>query len=811
MPTRIVIHGHFYQPPRENPWTNIIDDEPSAAPYPNWNERIHHECYRSNAFARIVDGSGRVVRILNNYAKISFNFGPTLISWIERHHPRTYARILAADRESAAARGGHGNAIAQAYNHSILPLCNERDLLTQVRWGIADFASRFGRMPESLWLPETACNDRTLGALIEHGMKYVILAPSQAARVRKMGEESWKSVSGGAVDPGVPYRYLHKDGSGRSIALFFYDGAIARSIAFEGALASSEVLLERFLRARGGEGRLVHAATDGESYGHHGAHGDRTLNYALATLAPSRGIEVTNYGEFLEQHAPAMEAEIETGPGGKGTSWSCAHGIGRWQRDCGCSTGAQPGWNQAWRTPLRKALDLLRDAATTPFEDAGDLFADPWAARDAYIELLLDGRRDKDEWLRRFTRRRLSDRDKVKALTLLEMQTAALHMYTSCGFFFADISGIETIQIMKYAGRVLDHMEELDMDAPREAFLEILAEARSNLPEMGHGADVYRKFVEPLRVSPRRVAAHIAMSYLAGDGQHEGEAAGYRFLREEVRRQQHERLTLVTARLSLSAIATDRSYDCAVAAIHYGGTGFYCVVASYPGTPLFRASVERLSAALGTVSLPALFRIAWQELGSDEYGLSHLLPEGRAKVFEMVMGDVIHRLSDQYARIYEENQPVIAMLEDLGFALPVALRAAAELTLGRRFEEEVRGAHRSGDPDAYREAIAIADEVIRRGYRIDRASANQSFAEMIAEAVGAAVADPSAEHLGSVEALFSLTRKLRVEPALDAVQELVYDAVRTQPALRAELAPLGTWLWLSPEIFHDAHWGAGED
>ncbi|HXR35926.1 MAG TPA: hypothetical protein VN754_08265, partial [Candidatus Binataceae bacterium] len=324
----LIIHGHFYQPPRENPWTGAIDREESASPHHDWNERIHAECYRANCNARIVDSHGYVERIVNNYLNLSFNFGPTVLSWLERTHPGTYARIQQADRESIERRSGHGNAIAQGYNHAILPLCNERDRRTQIRWGVADFRHRFGRMPEAMWLPETACNDAILGALIDAGMSFVILAPNQALRVRPLEGDEWRDVSDGSVDPRVPYRYFHRDGSGRSLAIFFYDGPLARAIAFEGALASSENLIERLIAAHGSDGKLVNVATDGESYGHHFHFADRCIAYALEVLAPQRNLLVTNYGEYLTRNPSTEEAEIKPGPNGEGTAWSCIHGVG---------------------------------------------------------------------------------------------------------------------------------------------------------------------------------------------------------------------------------------------------------------------------------------------------------------------------------------------------------------------------------------------------------------------------------------------------------------------------------------------------
>lgn len=515
--TTLIIHGHFYQPPRENPWTGVVDPEPGAHPFHDWNERVHAECYGPNSAAVVVDAHSGEEQIINNYAYISFDFGPTLLWWLERQHPETYARIIAADRESLGRRGGHGNAIAQAYNHAILPLCNERDRRTQVRWGLADFRYRFRREPESMWLPETAGNDEVLGLLIDEGLRFVILAPQQAERVRinrtaitachdsadaVSPDHEWESVAGGTIDTSIAYRYLHRDGSGRSIAVFFYDQELAHAIAFEQALASSTSLVDRIAKAAKGVGSLVNVATDGESYGHHHRFGDLCLAYALAGDAPARGFRITNYGEYLEQHPPAAEVQISSGPEGEGTSWSCTHGVSRWIRDCGCQTDGEPGWNQSWREPLRKALDLLRDEAAAYFEATrGDLFTDPWAARDEAIELALDQQKSREDFLRRHAPRQLSREEEMRALAFLELQRNALLMYTSCGWFFSDISGIEPIQILKYAARAISLLDELGLPSRRQQFLKTLAEAKSNRPELGNAADIYRRVVEPLRES----------------------------------------------------------------------------------------------------------------------------------------------------------------------------------------------------------------------------------------------------------------------------------------------------------------------
>lgn len=532
--TELILHGHFYQPPRENPWTGLVDQEPSARPFHDWNERVHAECYEPNSAVRIVDPNTGEKQLVNNYAHISFDFGPTLLAWLERQHPETYARIISADTESVPRHNGHGNAIAHAYNHAILPLSNERDRRTQVRWGIADFRYRFRRDPESMWLPETAANDQVLDLLIDEGMRFVILAPQQAERVRgsrtrippgspagqsgwdgpaRHGQtgksvppsNDWQSVAGGTIDTTIPYRCFHSDGSGRSIAVFFYNQELAHAIAFEQALASSSELVERFTNVTPGAADMLNIATDGESYGHHHKFGELCLAYAMEVDAPARGFRITNYGEFLDQHPADTEVEISNGPEGEGTSWSCIHGVSRWIRDCGCHTGGEPGWNQAWRQPLRNALNFLRDEAATHFEATrGDLFIDPWVARDESIELILEPAKSREAFLRRHVPRELTGDEELRALRFLELQRNTLLMQTSCGWFFSDISGIEPVQILKYACRAIELFDNLNLTSPRQRFLEILAEAKSNRPEMGNGADIYHRLVEPSNPSFKR-------------------------------------------------------------------------------------------------------------------------------------------------------------------------------------------------------------------------------------------------------------------------------------------------------------------
>lgn len=469
MAARITVHGHFYQPPRENPWTGVIDPQPSARPFRDWNERIHAECYKPNAFASIPVGEKD--RTVNNFERLSFNVGPTLMAWIEDAHPETYHRILDADRASLE-RLEHGNALAQAFHHTILPLSPTRDVRTQVRWGLADFRHRFGRDAAGMWLPETAVNEDVLDVLIEECVGFTVLAPHQAKE---------------PIDMRHPYRYLHRDGSTRSIALFFFDGDLSHAIGFNNAASSAEGLLDAFEK-KGGDGLLVHVATDGETYGHHFRFADLGLAYALFVEAEDRGIEVVNYARHLRDFPP--DKEVRLAPG-EGTSWSCPHGVARWKLDCGCSTGGEPDWSQAWRGPLREALDLVRVAADEIFERlGGEILDDPWQARDLYVNVVL-GAQTLDDLVAAEASGPVSAAQLEQAGTLLDMQASAMSMFTSCGWFFNDIAGIETVQILRYAARTLELLEALGQPSPRNAFLAKLKEADSNDPAQGTGADIF--------------------------------------------------------------------------------------------------------------------------------------------------------------------------------------------------------------------------------------------------------------------------------------------------------------------------------
>ena len=514
----LCIHGHFYQPPRENPWINAIEYQPSASPYHDWNERITRECYGPNTRARLHDEHGHILELINNYEYMSFDFGPTLLSWLEKTHPWIYGQILDADRLSRDRFHGHGNALAQVYNHILMPLATTRDKLTQIRWGLADFKHRFGRRAEGMWLSETAVDRESLNLMAEEGVKFTILSPTQAQSVRPLKESAndkpWQDVRG-TINPTRPYRVLLGGEEGHFIDVFFYDGPVSRAVAYEKLLASGQDLLARIEDAFGAHDdgpELVSLTTDGESYGHHFKFGDLALSWLFHSLERGERIKLANYGLFLENFPPQEEVRIV-----ENSSWSCAHGVERWCADCGCSVSQTPGWNQAWRTPLREGLDWLSNELAGVFEERGGrLFKDPWKARDEYITLFLDSTAEvRERYIRDHSLRSLEEEEQIEAFQLLEVQRMALYMFTSCGWFFDDISGLEPVQVLKYAARAMELAEPWTNKDLDSGLMKYLSKARSNDSDYRDGKDVYDVHVRPIRIDPSRAIAHYALAGLA--------------------------------------------------------------------------------------------------------------------------------------------------------------------------------------------------------------------------------------------------------------------------------------------------------
>lgn len=483
----VVIHAHFYQPPRENPWLDLVEAEPNAAPFHDWNERIEQECYRPVLAARIPGADGAIRSIVNTLESISFNVGPTLLEWMEHEAPETYRGILAADRSSVVRHKGHGNAIAMPYHHTIMPLASRREKATEIRWGLTDFRRRFGRDATGMWLPETAVDEDTLDAMAEAGVAFTIVAPHQIRPLPKAGH---------------PGRY--RTSTGRTIGLFPYDGAMAHDVAFGPLIKSAPLWLARFAATSlPPSGPLLQAvATDGETFGHHHTFGEMALAAVLAGLHDNPGVRVENFASYLARH-PATEAVTLVAP----SSWSCAHGVERWRADCGCRMTA--GTSQAWRGPLRAALEWLAEELHAIYGTEGEsYFADPWAARTTYG--IVGAPSDLDE----------------RARELIELERNALRMFTSCGWFFDDLAGIETIQILKYAARAIDlagsHRGRLETGLTTR-----LARARSNDPSAGSGADLWQKAVRPRWPADIRVAAGFAATAALRPGHSRHLIGGY--------------------------------------------------------------------------------------------------------------------------------------------------------------------------------------------------------------------------------------------------------------------------------------------
>ncbi|GAB4347749.1 MAG: DUF3536 domain-containing protein [Candidatus Abyssubacteria bacterium] len=675
----ICIHAHFYQPPRENPWLETIELQDSAYPYHDWNERISAECYVPNAASRILDDKGRITKIVNNYEQISFNFGPTLLAWMERKTPDVYTAIINADRQSAITFSGHGSALAQAYNHMILPLANRRDKHTQVLWGIRDFQHRFNRKPEGMWLPETAVDLETLDILAEHGIKFTILAQHQANRMRPIWNGDWQDVSGGKIDPTRPYICLLP--SGRSIVIFFYDGPISRAVAFEKLLDRGDSyamrLLDGFSGARSWP-QIVNIATDGETYGHHHHFGDMALAYALRYLQINNLARLTNYGEYLSLYAPAYEVEIF-----ENTSWSCVHGIERWRNDCGCNTGGRHGWSQSWRTPLRDALDWLRDTLADVYERrARATLKDPWAARNDYIDVILDRSEGNIKaFLDRHAVRPLNDAETQTALKLLELQRHAMLMYTSCGWFFDELSGIETVQVIQYAGRALQLCADIEGDGPENEFLDLLEMAKSNLPEHGNGRTIYEKFVKSAVIDLQKVGAHYAVSSIFEEYPDESSIYCYTVRREDYRSSQVGKTKLAVGRAKVTSEITRESANLGFGVLHFGDHNLNCGVREYRGAEAYGILLNDLFETFEKADLPGTLRLLDKHFGASTYSLRSLFRDEQRKILDSVLESAIDEAETMYRQIYEHHVPIMRFVRDSGIPLSRALLVAAELFL----------------------------------------------------------------------------------------------------------------------------------
>lgn len=676
----ICIHGHFYQPPRENAWLEVIEPQESAAPFHDWNERINFECYATNAVARILDNNQKIVRILNNYSRMSFNFGATLLSWMEKEDPETYKLIQKADKESQTRHNGHGSAVAQVHSHLILPLANHNDKVTQVYWGLRDFEHRFGRKPEGMWLAETAANTESLEVLAEHGVKYTILAPRQAKAFRHLNDHHWTNVVNENIDTRRPY--ICRLPSGKSIALFFYNGNVSQAVAFEGLLNSGKAFANRIMGAfdhHSYEPQLVHLATDGESYGHHHRMGEMALADCLNHIDENKDIHLTNYGEYLEMFPPQYEAQIH-----ENSSWSCVHGIERWRSNCGCNAGGGYGrWQQEWRGPLRYALNWLRDQLIPVYEDlASQYVTDPWVVRNEYIDVLLDRSEENIEvFIAKHAKKELTERDKVHLFRLLEMQRNAILMYSSCGWFFDEISGLETGQILQYACRAVHYAKQVaDLDLEEE-FTFRLSQAPSNLPEYGNGGGVYEKNVKPAHVNLMRVGMHYAASSLFEEYPERLEFFNYIATSEFFDRLESGNQILAVGRTVVRSKITHSEKHFSFAVLYLGQLNIIGNISLNMDKAVFDEMYEKVKTSFQQVDLAGIIGAFQQYFGPDKFTIWQLFKEEKQRIINAITEKRLERVEVSFRKIYKDNHQLMSGLLISGVAVPDAFKSAVQYVL----------------------------------------------------------------------------------------------------------------------------------
>jgi len=749
------IHCHFYQPPRENPWLETVESQDSASPYHDWNERIARECYLPNGASRILDSEHHIAKIVNNYSKISFNFGPTLLSWMEERAPECYQRVLEGDRESQKLFSGHGGALAQAYNHTILPLSSSRDKRTQILWGIKDFQHRFARYPEGMWLPETAVDLETLDILSAEGIKFTILAPRQAARLRVDPDSAWINLEYGA-DSRHPY--VCNLPSGRTIGLFFYDGALATAVAFEKLLFSGESFARRLVSRFDPEGdcaQLMHVATDGETYGHHHSHGDMALAYALQYIQENELARITNYGEYFAMHPPTQEIGIK-----QNTSWSCAHGVARWEDNCGCNSGGHQGWNQGWRRPLREALDWLRDDLFADYElNAKKLLKDPWSARDDYIAAVLDRSPERVErFLTQHSTHYLASDEEVRALRLLEMQRHLMLMYTSCGWFFDEPTGPETVQVLQYAARAVQLGQQLFARDCEEEFLKKLDLVRSNITEFGNGRYIYERFVRPAMLDLPGVGAHYAISSFFEGYDQSDSIYSYQARLRDVSVIEHDKLKLAAGTVVIRSRITHAQLDFNFAVLHAGGHNLRAgVCEAHYEFPQFTKEARLRLCNSGSSACAQTFD---HYFGTETYSLKSLFRDERRRIVTQIIDSTLADIDKLYGDVYEHNVNLIGFLRELAMPLPPILRVSSEFVLNNA----IRRCLRTEEIDFERLRV-LMKMAAQTGIALDD-SVKSALRERLDRTMDAWSRDPFAlQKLSEVERLIPFFRAAPLKPA----------------------------------------------
>jgi alpha-amylase/alpha-mannosidase (GH57 family) len=786
----ITIHGHFYQPPRENPYLNAIERQPSAFPFHDWNARIHHECYRPNAFARIFNDEGKVVDIVNNFEYLSFNMGATLMSWLEGHDPEVYQRIIEGDRRSCERLAGHGNAIAQVYNHIILPLANDQDKVTQVRWGKADFRRRFGRDPEGMWLAETAVDYATLKVLVDEGIRFTILAPSQIAKCRPLPTETnpapeWIEVGGAQIDPTRPYRCFLDDG--RSIDIFVYDGPISRDMGFGEVLSNSEYLVRRLgqgIRLEAETSQIISVATDGETFGHHRQDTEKCLAYAFMVDFPQKGWKVANYAYYLSIHPPTWELKIKPA-----TSWSCCHGVDRWQDDCGCGGG--DNLQLKWRRPLRDSLNWLRDRLAEIYEAEGrHLFNDPWSARDEYIRVILDrSSQNLDEFLLRYQSHPLSSIERLDALRLLEIQRHSLLMFTSCGWFFEEISRPEGVQILRYAARAIELAGEVAGLQLEGDFILQLAAAPSNDLAYKNGAEIYHKLVRTARVDFNQVAAYYAISSLLQNYPQQQRVYCYDAQQLDYQKQQIGSLTLAIGQIHLTSTITQESQHLIFAVLYISGWDFHCCIEPFNNRLAYNQIKEKLFTILQQASTAQILLAMAQTFGESSYSLQDLFAEERYRIMQQLSQKTRQDLDRLYTRVYRDNYGILVAFQQEELPVPQELQVAAEIALADQCRRVATNLATNWEDRQLRkhhltELNSIASEANYLHCQLNVPEAKQTLEQLIWRVLWQILHEDNPEageqEDNSLIETLEVGKRLKIGLCLDRVQELYYYAVDVQ-------------------------------
>jgi len=781
----VCIHCHFYQPPRENPWLETVESQDSASPYHDWNQRIARECYLPNGASRILDSEHRIAKIVNNYSRISFNFGPTLLSWMEERAPEGYQRILDGDRDSQKQFSGHGSALAQAYNHTILPLSTSRDKRTQILWGIKDFQHRFGRDPEGMWLPETAVDLDTLEILSGEGIEFTILAPRQAAQLRVERDSPWINLEYGADSR---RGYVCTLPSGRTIGLFFYDGALATAVAFEKLLFSGENFARRLLSRfdpDGDSAQLMHVATDGETYGHHHPHGDMALAYSLQYIEEHKLARVTNYGEYFAMHPPAQEIRIK-----EKTSWSCAHGVGRWESNCGCNAGAGSDWNQEWRRPLREAFNWLRDDLLADYEhSAKQLLKDPWSARDDYSAVVLDrSAASVDAFLTRHSNHLLSPHEKVRALRLLELQRHLMLMYTSCGWFFDEPTGPETVQVLQYAARAVQLSQQLFRGNREEQFLKRLELVHSNIPKFGNGCEIYEHFVRPAMLDLPGVAAHYAISSFFEGYEQWGSIYSYQARLRDVNVVHHEKVKLAAGTVEIQSQVTHAQLAFNFAVLHGGGHNLRAGVCEAHDE--FSQFAKEACLRLSESGFDGCSHALDDYFGAEIYSLKSLFRDERRRIVTKIVDGTLADIDKLYGDVYEHNVKLIGFLRDLSMPLPPILHVSSEFVLNNAIRRSLAG--ENIDAEHLRLLMRTAK---RNGIALGH-SVSLAFSERLKGAMTRWFGEPlEVRNLTEAESLISLLHDAPIETDLWDVQNAYYELMKTISRLKPATAT-STWLHL---------------